>query len=266
MVGVYAWSTDGWQKAGISMKRIALLLCCGVLIAPLKAQTATDVIRKADEKLRGQSSCANVTIRIVRPSWNRDITTTSWSLGSDYALIYISDPARDAGTVFLKRNKEIWNWQPAIERTIKLPPSMMMQSWMGSDFTNDDLVRESSIVNDYTHEFDGDTIIQGYDCYKIVLTPKPDAAVVWGKIISYISRNGSLQLMAKFYDEDGYLINQMQGFDITEFDGRTLPGRVRMTPMETPEQYTEMVYRGLKFDIDVTQEFFSQRNMKRIRP
>lgn len=248
------------------MKKLGLLTLMLSFIAPLKAQTATDIIREADEKLRGQSSKSKVTVRIVRPNWTRDITTTSWSFGSEYALIFISSPARDEGTVFLKREKEIWNWQPSIERTIKLPPSMMMQSWMGSDFTNDDLVRESSIVNDYTHAFDGDTTVLGYDCHKILLTPKPDAAVVWGKIISYISKDESLQLMAKFYDEDGYLINQMEGFDVIEFDGRTLPQRVRMTPMDNPEQYTEMVYEGLEFDIDVDQEFFSQRNMKRIRP
>lgn len=248
------------------MKRFILLLTTVMFIAPIQAQTAKDIIKEAEEKLRGQSSKAKVTVKIIRPNWEREITTTSWSLGSDYALIYISSPARDEGTVFLKRDKEIWNWQPSIERTIKLPPSMMMQSWMGSDFTNDDLVRESSIVNDYTHEFDGDTTILGRECHKIVLTPKPDAAVVWGEIVSYISKDEYLQLMAKFYDEDGYLINQMQGFDIIEFNDRTLPKRVRMTPMDNPEQYTEMIYEGLEFDIDVEQEFFSQRNMKRIRP
>ncbi len=248
------------------MKRLILLITALMFIAPIQAQTATDIIRQADEKLRGQSSKAKVTVKIVRPNWEREITTTSWSLGSDYALIYISAPARDEGTVFLKRDKEIWNWQPSIERTIKLPPSMMMQSWMGSDFTNDDLVRESSIVNDYTHEFAGDTTILGRSCYKIVLTPKLDAAVVWGKIVSYISKAEYLQLMAKFYDEDGFLINEMQGFEVTEFDGRTLPKRVRMTPMDNPDQYTEMIYEGLEFGIDVNQEFFSQRNMKCIRP
>ena len=163
------------------MKHLLVGLLGLILIAPLKAQTAKDIITQAEEKLRGNSSRSSMTITIVRPSWTREITTTSWSYGTDYALIYISDPARDAGTVFLKRDKEIWNWQPSIERTIKLPPSMMMQSWMGSDFTNDDLVRESSIVNDYTHNFAGDTVILGRECYKIELVPKPDAAVVWGK-------------------------------------------------------------------------------------
>jgi len=248
------------------MKHLLVGLLGLILIAPLKAQTAKDIITQAEEKLRGNSSRSSMTITIVRPSWTREITTTSWSFGTDYALIYISDPARDAGTVFLKRDKEIWNWQPSIERTIKLPPSMMMQSWMGSDFTNDDLVRESSIVNDYTHDFAGDTVILGRECYKIELIPKPDAAVVWGKIYSYISKEELLQLKTQFFDEDGYLINVMDGFDIQTYNGRTLPRKLRMTPMETPDQYTEMTYEDLEFDIDVTPAFFSQQNMKRIRP
>lgn len=248
------------------MKHLLLGLLGLIFIAPLKAQTAKEIITQAEEKLRGNSSRSSLTVTIVRPNWTRKITTTSWSYGTEYALIYISDPARDAGTVFLKRDKEIWNWQPSIERTIKLPPSMMMQSWMGSDFTNDDLVRESSIVNDYTHKIVGDTVILGRECYKIELIPKPEAAVVWGKIYSYISKEELLQLKTQFYDEDGYLINVMEGFDIQTYDGRTLPRRLRMTPMETPDQYTEMTYEGLEFDIDVDPSFFSQQNMKRIRP
>jgi len=248
------------------MKHLILGLLGLIFIAPLKAQTAKEIITQAEEKLRGNSSRSSLTIKIVRPNWTREITTTSWSYGTEYALIYISDPARDAGTVFLKRDKEIWNWQPSIERTIKLPPSMMMQSWMGSDFTNDDLVRESSIVNDYTHKIVGDTVILDRPCYKIELIPKPEAAVVWGKIYSYISKEELLQLKTQFYDEDGYLINVMEGFDIQTYDGRTLPRRLRMTPMETPDQYTEMTYEGLEFDIDVDPSFFSQQNMKRIRP
>ena len=248
------------------MKHLILGLLGLIFIAPLKAQTAKEIITQAEEKLRGNSSRSSLTIKIVRPNWTREITTTSWSYGTEYALIYISDPARDAGTVFLKRDKEIWNWQPSIERTIKLPPSMMMQSWMGSDFTNDDLVRESSIVNDYTHKIVGDTVILDRPCYKIELTPKPEAAVVWGKIYSYISKEELLQLKTQFYDEDGYLINVMEGFDIQTYDGRTLPRRLRMTPMETPDQYTEMTYEGLEVDIDVDPSFVSHQNMKRIRP
>ena len=111
-----------------------------------------------------------------------------WSLEPEYALVYITEPAKEKGMVTLKMDKEVWNWVPNIQRIIKIPPSMMLQSWMGSDFTNDDLVRQSSIVEDYNHKIISEEEYQGYDCYKIEMVPKPDAGVVWGKIITWISK------------------------------------------------------------------------------
>ena len=130
-----------------------------ILAFQANAQDAYQIIKQADEHLRGASQKAEMSIEVQRPKWSRTMDIKAWSLGNDYSFILINAPARDKGTVFLKREKEIWNWQPKIEKVIKLPPSMMMQSWMGSDFTNDDLVKESSILLDYTHEIIGDTII-----------------------------------------------------------------------------------------------------------
>ena len=180
-----------------------------VLTFQANAQDAYQIIKRADEHLRGASQKAEMSIEVKRPKWSRTMDIKAWSLGNDYSFILISAPARDKGTVFLKREKEIWNWQPKIEKVIKLPPSMMMQSWMGSDFTNDDLVKESSILLDYTHEIIGDTLILDRACYTVQLTPKPEAAVVWGKIKTFIDKNDFLQLGSEFYDEDGYLINKM---------------------------------------------------------
>ena len=120
--------------------------------ANAQSLTAKEIIQKADQKQRGETSSGELKMTIVRPTWKREMQMKSWSMGTDYMLILVTAPARDKGAAFLKRENEIWNWQPTIDRTIKLPPSMMMQSWMGSDFTNDDLVRESSIVIDYTHK------------------------------------------------------------------------------------------------------------------
>ena len=113
---------------------------------------AKEIVRKADQKMQGNSSKAEMVMKIVRPDWTREVGMKAWALSRKNSLILITNPARDKGTAFLKRDKEIWNWQPRIDRVIKLPPSMMMQSWMGSDFTNDDLVKESSITEDYTHK------------------------------------------------------------------------------------------------------------------
>jgi len=243
-------------------------LVFGLVLAAFAPQnpSAKEIIERAEKKLRGESSIADVTIKIVRPNWDREIQTKTWALGSEYALILIKAPARDKGTVFLKRENEIWNWQPSIQRQIKMPPSMMMQSWMGSDFTNDDLVRESSVIVDYTHEIVGDSILEGRKCYKIELTPKPDAPVVWGKIISFISADGEyLQMRGEFYDEDGFLINTLHASEIKELSGRLLPTKLVMTPADQPGYSTIMSYNSIEFNADLEEEFFSVQNMKRIR-
>ncbi|WP_421878118.1 outer membrane lipoprotein-sorting protein [Marinoscillum sp.] len=246
------------------MRRLFFCLLA-VMTFQLSAQTATEIIQKANDKMQGESNFAVMEMQIVRPTWTREISMKSWARGTDYSLVLITAPARDKGAAFLKRDKELWNWQPTIDRVIKMPPSMMMQSWMGSDFTNDDLVKESSIVEDYTHELMKDTTIRGYEAWKIVMTPKEEAAVVWGKIEAYIDQKDFLQLLFKYYDEDGYLINTMVLSDMKEMDGRVVPTRMEMIPAENPDQKTVVIYNSLEFNTDIKPEFFSIQNMKRIR-
>jgi outer membrane lipoprotein-sorting protein len=229
------------------------------------AQDAYEIIKRSDEHLRGASQKAEMSIEVQRPKWSRTMEIKAWSLGTEYSFILIQAPSRDKGTVFLKREKEIWNWQPKIEKVIKLPPSMMMQSWMGSDFTNDDLVKESSILSDYTHEIVGDTILQNRTCYSIKLTPKPEAAVVWGKIITFIDKLDYLQLGSEFYDEDGYLINKMEASDIKFFGDKILPAIMVMTPMEEENQKTILRYKYIEYNIDIEESFFTKQNMKSLR-
>ena len=231
----------------------------------LFAQNATEIIRKADEKMQGKSNNAEMTMTIHRPDWQREVKIKSWAKGQELSLILITAPARDKGAAFLKREKELWNWQPRIDRVIKLPPSMMMQSWMGSDFTNDDLVKQSSIVTDYYHELLGDTTIGQYDCYKIVLTPKEDAPVVWGKIEAYITQKDFLQKLIRYYDEEEYLVNTMVLSDIRDMGGRTIPTRLEMIPADEVGQKTVISYEHMAFDIDIPDQFFSLQNMKRVR-
>jgi outer membrane lipoprotein-sorting protein len=202
---------------------------------------------------------------IVRPEWKREITMKAWALGNEYSLILITSPARDKGQVFLKRNNEMWNWQPTIDRVIKLPPSMMLQSWMGSDFTNDDLVKESSIVEDYQHTLKADSAIGGKPVYRIELTPHPDAPVVWGKIVAFVDKKEYNQLLVLYYDEEGILVNTLVLSEIKSMDGRTLPSRLEMMPAETPGQKTVIQYLELEFDVGLNEGFFSMQNMKRVR-
>lgn len=226
--------------------------------------TALDIVRKADQNMRGESSESEIVMTIVRPNWTRSITMKAWSMGTQYSMVHITSPARDAGTSFLKRRNEIWNWVPNIGRTVKLPPSMMMQSWMGSDFTNDDLVRESSIVEDYTHKLLGEETIEGLASHKIELTPKPDAPVVWDRILVWISKDDYLQLRSEFYDEFGDLVNIMVGSDVKVFDGRKIPSRMEMIPVEKNGHKTVMEYKKLTFKTNLKEDFFSVSNMRRV--
>lgn len=245
------------------MKNTVLLLFC--LTTTAYAQNATEIIDKADKIMQGNSSKSVMKMQIVRPDWSREIGIKGWSLGKEYSLMLITSPARDKGSATLKRENEIWNWQPSIDRVIKLPPSMMLQSWMGSDFTNDDLVKESSVVRDYEHKLVGDTTISDRKAWKIELLPKEGVAVVWGRIEAYISQGDYLHLMFKYYDEDDFLINTMILSEIREMGGRIIPTRMDMIPAENPNQRTVIIYEDFEFDIDIDPSFFSIQNMKRVR-
>ncbi len=214
--------------------------------------------------MRGNYSYQEMEMKIVRPDWERSITMKSWTKGTTYAIILITAPAKEKGQVFLKRDKEMWNWVPSIERMIKIPPSMMMQSWMGSDFTNDDLVRESSIVVDYEHNYLGEEDINGITCWKLELDPKPEAPVVWGKIISWVDKEYN-QLKVEYFDEDGYLVNIMNQTDIRRMDDREIPTHLEMIPADEEGKKTVINILSASFDDPIPENFFSQQNMQRVR-
>jgi len=227
--------------------------------------SAVEIVKKAYDKMQGKSSMGEMSMTIVRPGWSRTVAMKSWSLGTDYTMIYITSPAREKGHVFLKQKTEMWNWVPAIDRMIKLPPSMMMQSWMGSDFTNDDLVKQSSIVMDYYHKLIGNESMGGYDCYKIELIPKPDAPVVWGKIISWVSKGDYNTMKNEYYDEDEYLMNIETLYDVKKMDDRVIPTKMEMIPVDEEGHKTILEFINIKFNQPINESFFSQQNMKRVR-
>ncbi|HTP13612.1 MAG TPA: outer membrane lipoprotein-sorting protein [Bacteroidota bacterium] len=229
-----------------------------------RAQDATEIIRKADDLMRGKSSYAVFTMTIEKPSWKRTMTMKAWSLEPDFSLVYVTEPARDKGTVTLKRGNEVWNWLPSVQKVIKIPPSMMLQSWMGSDFTNDDLVRASSIVKDYTHRLLGRERYEGQECYKIELVPKPEAGVVWAKVLVWISTEGYLEYKTEYYDEDGTLVKSFLGSNVKKFGDRRLPAHWEMVPYNEPGNRTILEYDELRFDEQIGNDFFSLQNMKRV--
>ena len=246
-----------------SSKNVLILtLVCAMLTTPSWTQDAKDIVKRADDKMRGQTSQAEMIIKTTRPTWTREMTVRTWMKGTEYAMILIQSPVKDRGTVFLKRKKEVWNWLPTLERSIKLPPSMMSQSWMGTDFTNDDLVKESSVVEDYNHTIAGDTLIAGKSCYIIQMIPKPESAVVWGKLIVCIDKKDFLELHSRFYDEEDGLVNIMNSFDIQDMDGRLVPTRLEMIPMDKKNQRTEIIYKKILFNRPIDDAFFTIERMR----
>ncbi|MCX6254343.1 MAG: outer membrane lipoprotein-sorting protein [Bacteroidia bacterium] len=236
------------------------------IILSAQAVNATEIVRKADGKFNGEKSSIMVmSMTIIRPTWQRTVEFKSWSLGRDNSLTLITAPAKDRDQTFLKRGQEMWSWNPSINRLIKLPPSMMSQGWMGSDYTNDDILKESSVVNDYTHEIIGEENIDGRLCYKIKMVAKEDAAVVWGHQIRWIDKKDLLILKAELYDEDGYLVRTELGSDIKVMDGRAIPSRIELIPADEKGNKTIVEIKDIMFNVYIEDSFFSQQNMKRVR-
>ena len=197
--------------------------------------------------------------------WERRITLELWSLGTDYSLVRIQAPAKEAGTATLMAGDDIWNYLPKVDRTIKVPVSMMAGSWMGSHFTNDDLVKESQIVEDYDIEiaFDGER--DGTAVWEFRLTPKAEAAVVWSHVEFQVRQSDTMPLWARYYDEDGGLARTMRYAEFENLGGRTVPFVMEMQPEDKPGERTTVRYQELEFDIAIDRSFFSLQNLKRLR-
>lgn len=233
--------------------------------AQVLAQSAFDIVEKSDQQMRGDSSYTVATMNIIRPDWTRSMSMKSWTKGKDLSLVLVTAPAKDKGSASLKRQREMWNWIPEIERVIKIAPSMLSQSWMGSDFTNDDLINQSSIVVDYEHRLVKEAQFDGETTYVIDAVAKPDAPVVWSKVRLWISKSTYLQRKVAFYDEFDELVNLMQTFDIKELGGRMLATRMEMIPADKKGHKTEMITYEAQFNFDIGDAFFSQSQMKALR-
>ena len=248
--------------------RIPMLGAAGVLAAaPAAAQTdPMEIIDRVDRLMRGDSSRGVATMEVVTEHWEREMTMEVWSLGTDYSLVRLRAPRRDAGTATLMAGDDIWNYLPKVDRTIKIPASMMGGSWMGSHFTNDDLVKESRLVDDYDVEmaFEGER--DGVDVWELRLTPKPEAAVVWGHMAFLVRQRDSMPLWARLLRR-GRRARPHHGVQRVHRDGR--PPRPRRhghasRPTSRSER-TSFRYEELEFDVDLDTSFFSLRTLQRGR-
>ncbi len=226
---------------------------------------ATEIVDCVDRIMRGESSRGVSTMEVVTENWSRAMEMQVWSLGTDYALVRILSPRKDAGTATLKVGNEIWNYLPRVDRTIKIPASLMSASWMGSHFTNDDLVKESRLIEDYeiTLAYEGDR--DGVEVWEFDLVPRPEAPVVWGRISYQVRKSDTMPVYARYYDEDGELVRTMTFFDYRELGGRLVPAAMRVVPEDKPGEFTEFRYSELEFDVDLDEAFFSLRRLRDTR-
>ncbi len=248
--------------------RILILGVAGGFAAAQPAAGQTDpleIIDRIDRLMRGDSSRGVATMEVVTEHWEREMTMEIWSLGTEYSLVRLRAPRRDAGTATLMAEDDIWNYLPKVDRTIKIPASMMGGAWMGSHFTNDDLVKESRLIDDYDVEiaFEGDR--DGTDVWELRLTPKPEAAVVWGHMEFQVRQRDSMPLWARYYDEDGELARTMEYSAFAEMGDRIIPGVMDMRPSDKPGERTTIRYEELEFDVDLDTSFFSLRTLQRGR-
>lgn len=243
---------------------LALLLPLFVLSVSNPSETAYDVVKKMDENARGQSSKQEIKVEVIRPNWTKEMTIKAWSKGTRYGMMLIKEPIRDRGVSYLKIGYEAWNWQPSIERSIKLPPSTLMQAWHGSDVSNDDMIKVSSEVVHYTHKFLEDTVIEGHATYSIELTPKDDAPVVWGKVHLYVTKEHYVKTLARYYDEYGELIRDVFYHDIKMMGGRWHPSWQEVVPANKEGHKTISRVIAVEFDFPIEESFFSIQNLKRM--
>ena len=246
---------------------IALFLAVIVIQKPVFSQnkTAKEIITAADKKMQGESNRGTLTMKIIRTTWEREVKFKTWGKGREYSITLITYPAKEKGQSFLKRGNEMWSWNPVIGRMIKLPPSMMSQGWMGSDYSTDDILKESSIIVDYNHSIIGVDTIEGIACWKIQLLPKEDAAVVWGKLIKWISKDEYLQLKTEYYDEDDYLVKTERASKIKKMGDREIPTYIEIIPEDEPGNKTIVIIDNVEFNVSIPDNFFSKQNMKRLR-
>lgn len=251
---------------------LAALATCALIAAPaltankkietpVAEPTIEDLLNKSDDLMRGTSSKGKVTMNVKTKRWERSLTMEMWSLGTEKSLIKILSPAKERGTATLKVDNNIWNYLPKVDRTIKVPASMMSGSWMGSHFSNDDLVKESRYTDDFGCAFSNKPS-EAKPYYEVACIPKPDAAVVWGKVVLK-TRPDLLPIDYRFYDEKGVLVRTMTFSDIVDLGGRQIPKRMKMTVTDKPDEYTEVIYEELAFDIEVSDQTFSLQSLRR---
>jgi outer membrane lipoprotein-sorting protein len=251
-----------WHKTISALIVGLLLLSLGHISHASDDRLARETVDRVARLFSGKSSIATLQMQIFGENGQRDLTMKIWTQGDD-ALVRIISPEKDAGTAILKIGSDVWYYLPKVNRTIKAPSSMTMTSWMGSDFTLDDLVKESGLVRDYSlaNSFEGKR--GEVAVYEYTMTPRPGAAVVWGKIVLQVRQANLMPAWQGFYDEDGKLDRDLTFSDYKTIGGRLMPTRLVMRSLDKPGQQSTIVYEDIAFDVPIGAETFSLPNLKR---
>jgi len=237
----------------------ALILSLLVLPSSLWALDLQQLVRKVEQQYMGLSSKSRMEMNIQSQHWQRSLVMDAWSLGRDHFLVRIIEPAKERNVTTLKVDKEVWNYLPKVDRVIKVPPSMMGGAWMGSHLTNDDLVKANKIDEDYSL-----TLLEATDEHLLIeCLPKPDAAVVWGKIIYEILLPLEVPGTVAYFDEEMVRVRNLVFDEVKKIDGRNIPLRMTIQPLDNPQEKTVIRYSAIEFNLPLTESFFSLRNLKR---
>ncbi len=223
-----------------------------------------ELVREAIDHWRGVASVGEMTMIIHRPDWERTMSMQSWTQGNKKSLIRVTAPQKDRGNGTLMIDNSMWNYSPKVNRVIKVPSSMMGQSWMGSDFSNKDVSRADDIVDQYTHTLLETTEHEGKAVYLIEAVPLEEAAVVWGREVLKI-REDLVLLEQSYYDQEGELVKQLEALDIGEMGGRIIVLRQRMSKADSPEEWTEMQVKTMIYDAKLDSNLFTLANLRNPR-
>lgn len=225
--------------------------------------TPAQILDRVDDLFRGSSSHGQATMTVRTENWSRSLVLEFWSKGTDLSLVRILEPKKEKGTATLKADRDLWNYLPKVKRVVKLPSSMMSASWMGSHFSNDDLVRESRMTEDYTFEITFSGERDGAEIIEITCMPKPEAPVVWGKVVVTVANQGYMPRHVRYYDEDLDLSRTLTYSDEKELGGRRLPAHMEMQPADKADERTVVEYDEIEFDVELADDTFSLQNLQR---
>ena len=238
---------------------LLLLFALAAAVGASEEPTPREVLDRFDDLYRGDSSRAVMAMTVVTEHWTRELKLEAWSQGREKSLFRILSPRKEKGTATLKSGRQMWNYLPKVDRVIKVPSSMMGGSWMGSHFTNDDLVKESRMAEDYDFEY-GEAPGEGE--IAIVCIPRPDAAVVWGKVVVRVRSADWMPVAVEYFDEDMEPARTMSFGDYREVRERLIPLRMRIAPADEPEEHTEVRYEEIEFDLPLAGDLFSLRSLR----